>query len=436
MKNKFDLLTLQISGLSHDGRGIARYQDKVVFVFGALPGESVQAQIIRRHKRYDEAKVEHILSSSPKRVTPRCAHFGICGGCQLQHMDLVSQLEHKQALLAEQLRQQKIPVQQWLAPLVGEGWGYRKKARLGVRYVEKKQAALVGFREQKSNKIAWIEKCHTLEPRIGLKINLLRHLIESLQSCFAIAQVEVAVGEQVALVFRHVAPLPESDQKALISFCQQHQFSLYLQPEGAHVHKVFPLDTPDYLCYTLAPYQLVYQFQPLDFVQINSSMNEQMIEQALMLLAVQAHEQILDLFCGLGNFSLPLAQQAQSVVGVEENAMMVERARYNAQLNKLTNLCFYASDLNNEVNDAWSKQKYHKILVDPPRSGALKIMHSIARFQAKEILYISCNPATFARDAAILVHQHSYQLRKVGVIDMFAHTAHVESMGLFVLGDG
>lgn len=427
---------LLITGLSHEGRGIARHNDKIIFVFGALPGEKVLAQYTQCYARYDEATAIEIIEPSKERVTPPCAHFGVCGGCQLQHLEPHAQITYKQAFLKEHLVDQaKVNPKTWLPPLTGNFLGYRQKARLGVRYVIKKEALLVGFREQKNNKIALTESCSILYPPVGEHIHALREMITTLEGRDNIAQIEIAVGNQeVALVFRHLKALSEQDIAQLKDFCSAHNFILYLQPDGIDsVHRIYPANDPLLLQYTLSDQNLTYAFHPCDFTQVNHEMNQKMVNLALELLAPQANDVILDLFCGLGNFSLPLAQKAKQVVGVEGAVSMVKRAQQNAQANHLENVAFYDANLESDFADApWLQQSFNKILLDPPRSGAQNIVEKINQFKAKEILYISCNPATFARDAGVLVHQHGYVLEKVGVMDMFPHTAHVETIGLFI----
>ncbi len=429
-----EAVEVQIQSLSHDGRGLTRINDKILFVFGALPGETVKVKYTKVHSRYSEAKTIEILSPSSIRTKPICDHFGVCGGCQLQHLPSTLQIEHKQQFLKEQLEHHaKVTPLHWLPPLQGLVKGYRQKARLGVRYVDKKQSLLIGFREQNNNKIAIIEQCAVLDPRVGNKISALREVIYSLEGKRAIAQIEVAIGtDEVGLVFRHLEPLSLADVTALTAFCEQNQFSLYLQPQGVDsVHKVYPDKTIE-LTYELSDQGLQYRFHPLDFTQVNQVINQKMVNQALALLAPTKDDVILDLFCGLGNFSLPFAQCAKEVVGVEGTQTMANRAQANAALNSISNARFYAFDLSKAFkNEDWAKKHYTKIVLDPPRCGAQEIVSAIGHFSPKEILYISCNGATFARDAAILVHQHGYQLAKVGVMDMFPHTAHVETIALF-----
>ncbi len=424
-----------ITGLTHDGRGIARVDDKVNFIFGALPSEKVTAKVFRSFSRYNDANTLEVLTKAPERVRPPCSAFGLCGGCQIQHLSSSHQVEHKQAIVRDLLQHQaKVTPLEWLAPLTGANLGYRQKARLGVRYIEKKDTLAVGFREQNCNKIALIDDCQVLDPRVGHHIQDLRQMVSRLEGRKAIAQIEVATtADEVALVFRHLDPLTESDCQILTEFCAKHQFSLYLQPKGHEsVHKVWPKDSDILLKYVLKDQNLQFQFHPLDFTQVNQEINQKMINQALALLQVQKTDVVLDLFCGLGNFSLPLAQLAAKVVGVEGTKEMANRAGANAVLNHLDNTEFHAFDLTKDfTTQAWSKTAYDKILIDPPRSGAEEVVKQLSFFKVKSILYVSCNPTTFARDAAILVHQHGFQLSKVGIMDMFPHTAHVETMGLF-----
>lgn len=429
-------MEVAITGLSHDGRGIARVNDKVMFVFGALPDETVRVQITKSHSRFQEATTLEVLTPSAMRVKPPCQHFGTCGGCSLQHISPNDQVKLKQSWLADQLLHQgKVTPIEWLPPLHSEPVGYRQKARLAARYVPQKQSVLVGFREQGNSKIAIIEACETLDVRVGHKIKALRDMIESLEGRESIAQIEVAASkEDVALIFRHLEALNDADLQRLTTFCQENAFSLWLQPSNNQsVHKVWPQDGNPYLTYTLPAQDLTFAFHPMDFTQVNAEMNQKMINQALSLLDPKPTDVILDLFCGLGNFSLPFAKYASKVVGVEGSVESVTRAKDNAKRNQLSNTEFYAFNLEEQIKDQpFAKQHYNKIILDPPRSGAQKLVEDMARLKPKEILYVSCNSATFVRDAAILVHQHGYKLAKLGVMDMFPQTAHIETMGLFV----
>lgn len=426
--------TVVITRLSHDGRGVARDQNKVLFVHGALPGEKVEVVLTKQHRQYDDARCEQVLEASASRVTPLCQYFGNCGGCQLQHLEPVKQIEYKQALLEEQLQQLNVVPQTWLVPLTHSFFGYRQKARLGVRYVDKKAAVLVGFREQSSNKITMMNDCAILDPRVGNAIEALKALFLSLKGMRDIPQIEVAIGgDEVALVFRHLAPLIEEDVQKITEFSRQKNFTVYLQPGAPEtVHQIWPDPKRNTLEYKLRDQALRFEFHPLDFTQVNAELNQAMINQALDILSPQKHHKVLDLFCGLGNFSLPLAQRAEKVVGVEGAMGMVQRAKKNALLNGIENAEFHAADLDSDWrNQSWAKEDYDSVLLDPPRSGALAIVQNIEKLNANAILYVSCNPATFVRDAAILVHEKGYTLSKCGVMDMFPQTAHVETMGLF-----
>lgn len=435
-KIDFTPFEVEVTGLSHDGRGIARVNDKVLFVFGALPDETVMVKLTKSHSRFLEGTTVEVIKASPMRVKPPCEHFGICGGCSLQHISPEQQVSNKQAWLSEQLTHQgKVTPQSWLPPLLCNPLGYRQKARLAVRYVPQKQSLLVGFREQGNNKIAIIEACQTLDPRVGHKIKALRELIESLEAKESIAQIEVAASvDDVALIFRHLSPLNATDLALLTTFCQNNGFSLWLQPSNNQsVHKVWPADGNEYLTYELPSQGLTFAFHPMDFTQVNAEMNQKMINQALALLDPKPEDTLLDLFCGLGNFSLPFAKHANKVVGVEGSVQAVSRAKENALRNGLSNTEFYACNLeDNFKSQLFAKGQYNKIILDPPRSGAQKLVEEMSHFSPKEILYVSCNSATFVRDAAILVHQQGYKLAKLGVMDMFPQTAHIETMGLFV----
>lgn len=423
-----------IESLTHEGRGIARIDGKTVFVEGALRGERVRFQYTRRKSQFDEAKVIEVLSAAPERVKPDCEHFGICGGCSLQHMDSRAQIEHKQAVLLELLQHfGGVQPEQVLPPLQAEIYGYRRKARLGVKYVAKKDSVLVGFREKASHFITDISGCSVLDPSVGKLIVPLRELITGLDAREQIPQIEVAVGDTgTALVFRHLEPLSDGDQAALVGFAKQHGIDLYLQPKGNDsVHKVWPEAGEDRLSYRFDDFDLELAFHPMDFTQVNAGINRRMLPLALELLAPESTDRVLDLFCGLGNFTLPLARRSGQVIGVEGDDAMVVRGRENAARNRLANIEFYGANLAGDFyNEPWARQGFDKILVDPPRTGALEIIKHFPHFNANRIVYVSCNPATLARDAGELARQ-GYVLKKAGVMDMFPHTAHVESIALF-----
>lgn len=428
--------TLTIDGMSHEGRGIARENGKTLFVLGALPQETVDVRYLHQHRRYSEAIATEIIRASEDRVAPRCPHFLNCGGCSLQHLNSTAQITFKQKVLLEQLQHiGNVKPETILSPLQGDIWGYRRKARLGVRFVNKKNKLLVGFREIDGRYLADIDSCAVLDPRVGEKITLITAALMQLSGHRDIAQIEVACGDkEVALILRHLKPLSPEDLIQLQQFAKQEDFHLYLQPGGPETVKLFWPETQSaYLQYQLPAYDLTLDFAPNDFTQVNASINQKMIARALELLQPAAHEKILDLFCGLGNFSLPLAKNGANVVGIEGDARMVQQAQLNAANNHINNANFYTADLTQDCSHAiWAQDNFDKILLDPPRSGALEVMHYIVKFKAKTILYISCNPATLARDSAELIKQ-GYRMTHAGVLDMFPHTSHVEAMALFTL---
>lgn len=434
-------VSLEIEKLSHEGRGISHIEGKVAFVDGALPGERVQAQYVRKRSQLDELKAVEIAQAAAERVDPGCEFAQQCGGCSLRHLHTDKQLQFKESVLLEQLQHAAglSPQDFSLLPRMhGDTSHYRRKARLAVRLVTKKGGALVGFREKYSTFITDMDNCQVLAAEVARLIPILRELITCLSVSTQIPQIEVAVGEtgpdpdspgQVALVFRHLQAIPETDMKLLLAFAAEHSVELYLQPGGPQtVHKVHPSGA-ERLQYFLPEFNLTMQFHPQDFTQVNASINRQAIHRAIEILDLQASDKVLDLFCGLGNFTLPIARSCGSVLGVEGSEEMVVRAEDNARLNQIDNATFASGDLT-RPDQPWAMQTYDKILLDPPRSGALEIIPLIASRGAQKILYVSCNPATLARDTAELL-KHGYQLKSAGVMDMFPHTAHVESMAVF-----
>lgn len=428
---------IEILELGHDGRGIGRRDDgKPVLVSGALPGERVLAKQTRRTREADLAAALEVLQASPHRVEPRCPHFGVCGGCVLQHLDGGQQILAKQDRLLAQFRDAGVSTETVLAPLVDAAWGYRRKGRLSVRRVQKKDKTLVGFRELDPRFVADLGECHTAIPQVGMRIAALSALIESLQARQAIPQVEFIAGDAtVALVFRHLEPLGADDLAALEAFGRAHGLAIFLQPGGVDsVHPLWPAAPPE-LAFRLEPWDVELGFQPLDFIQVNAGLNEKMIALALELLEVGPGQRVLDLFCGLGNFTLPLARTAAEVVGVEGDAGLVARARANAQRNGLGQVEFHAADLTQDQGNApWMAQGFDRLLLDPPRSGAIDVLRQLPLERFGRIVYVSCHPDTLARDAAYLVNERGWTLRKAGVMDMFPHTAHVESIAMFERG--
>jgi len=423
-----------IETLSHDGRGIARRDGKTTFIDNALPGEEVMFKFTYMRRKFDEGKAVEIVTASPDRVTPPCEHSTLCGGCSLQHMSPAVQVARKEAVLREQLQHfGGLEPEEWLAPLTGPVTGYRSKARLGVKYVEAKGETLVGFREKRNSFIAQLRTCEVLIPDVGHRLSELRTLMHSLESRSRIPQIELAAGDDdVALIIRHLDPLPEADQQALVGFCQNLGWHCYLQPGNeSTVHRVWPEDGEQRLYYSHPSAGVELAFHPTDFTQVNAEINRKMVPLALDLLDISPEHTVLDLFCGLGNFTIPAAKRAGKVVGVEVSQAMVERGYENARRNGLENLEFHAWDLSQDVSgQAWARQAYDRILIDPPRTGALEMVKLMPRLGASRIVYVSCNPATLARDAGELMAL-GYRLKAAGVMDMFPHTTHVESIAVF-----
>ncbi|WP_373507256.1 23S rRNA (uracil(1939)-C(5))-methyltransferase RlmD [Thiocapsa sp.] len=423
----------EIEGLTHEGRGLAHFDGKAVFIDGALAGERVRFRFTRMQRRYDEGVVVDVLRAAPERVSPKCSHFGVCGGCSLQHMEAGAQIRAKQASLADVLsRIGKVTPQTWLAPLTAGAWGYRRKARLGVRYVAKKGRTLVGFRERGNAFITDVSRCEVLHPGVGERIQAIAAAVDALSIREQVPQIEVAMGDTPpVLVFRALNPPSAADLGVLAALGESEGFHVYLQEAGPESIRPLPGQGIT-LHYELPRYDLRIEFEPTDFTQVNLELNRSMLDQALALLDVQADERVLDLFCGLGNFTLPLARQAELVVGVEGDAGLVARAQANATLNRIDNVRFYTADLYGALDlEPWSREGFTKLLLDPPRSGALSVLDWLPRLGVERVLYVSCYPTTLARDADRLVNALGYRLVSAGVMDMFPQTAHVESMALF-----
>lgn len=427
--------------LGNDGRGITRRPDghpqagKPLHIAGALPGERVLARQIRRCRRFDEAEVLEVLEASPDRVAPGCPHFGTCGACSLQHLDTTRQVEGKARMLAACFEAAGVEAETVLPPLAGSSWGYRRKGRLSVRRVEKKGKTLVGFRERDARFVAELRECHSVVPQVGMRLEALSAVVDSLKVRHAIPQIEFSAGDDaIALVIRHLEPMGEDDRAALVAFAQEHGFAIYLQPGG--LDTVAPLWPPDpRLSFRLAPWDVEFAFEPLDFIQVNADLNGKMIARALELLDVQPGERVLDLFCGLGNFSLPLGRSAAEVVGVEGDPGLVARARANAARNGMGHVQFHAADLATDLSaETWMGAGFDRLLLDPARAGALEVLQQLPLAGLKRIVYVSCNPETLARDAAYLVNERGWRMRAAGVMDMFPHTTHVESIAVFEPG--
>jgi 23S rRNA (uracil1939-C5)-methyltransferase len=427
-----------VAGLTHTGEGIIR-DGKAVFVPGALPGESIRFRRTRAHRQHDEAELIEVLTPAAERVAPRCPHFGVCGGCALQHLAPEAQLQAKEAELRDNFeRVARVTPRFWLPPLRGPVWGYRRRARLGAKFVTSKGRVLVGFRERLTPYIADVQHCDVLAPPVGDLIAPLAGLIMTLSIRERLPQIEVAVADNaVALVLRVLDPPSAADLERLREFGSTHGVRLYLQPAGLEsVHELDARAEP--LRYQLPKHELELQFLPTDFIQINAAVNEALVSRALELLELSPSAEVLDLFCGIGNFTLPMARSARRVVGVEGDAALVARARYNAQLNGLQNTEFHVANLAQLPQDPgpaahgppWLRSGYTHVVLDPPRAGAREVLASVASLAPQRVLYISCHPGSLARDLGVLVNEHGFTLEAAGVLDMFPHTAHFESLAL------
>ena len=423
-------LTLDVTALDAQGRGVARNaQGKVVFVDGALPGETVEAQPLHGKRSFDVARAVSILHESSARREPRCPHFGACGGCATQHIDARTQVAAKQRWLEDCLaRIGKVQVGTLLSPIYGEEWGYRRRARLSVRHVASK-GALVGFRERRSTYVADMQSCDVLPPPVSALIPRLRELITQLSVRERVPQIEVAVGDDATvLVFRHLLPLTREDEAHLRRFAASTGVHVWLQPGGPDSAAPLQPAKRGVLSYRLPQYDVRIAFEPTDFTQVNDSMNRALVSRVMRLLDPQPGERIADLFCGLGNFSLPIARLGADVIGFEASHALVARARENAAANRLV-AQFEAVDLFHSRIDAFGP--FDRLLLDPPREGAIEVVKRIGAAWPRRIVYVSCDPATLARDAGVLVHTKGFTLEAAGVVNMFPHTAHVESVALF-----
>ena len=419
--------------LSHEGMGVARVEGKAVFVADALPGERVVMRRVARHRNFDQAVLESVLVPSPDRVAAACPHFGTCGGCALQHLDPAAQLRFKQAQLLENLaRLGGVEPEGLLPPLEGPVWGYRRRARLGIKLVPRKGRVLVGFRERSAPYVADLHECRVLAPPAGSLIDPLAELVAGLAIVARVPQAEVAIADDAcAVVLRVLEPPSDADLAALRAFESRHGVRIYLQPGGVDTVEPLTQGQPS-LEYALPGFDVRIRFEPTDFIQVNGELNGRMVSRAVELLGACSDDRVLDLFCGLGNFSLPLARSAGHVVGVEGEAGLVARARLNATLNGLANVDFHAANLAADTSAApWARTPCSRVLLDPPRAGAWEVLPVVARSGAERVVYISCHPGSLARDAGALVREHGYRLVSAGVMDMFPHTTHVEAMAVF-----
>jgi 23S rRNA (uracil1939-C5)-methyltransferase len=427
-----------VESLDHEGRGVAHVDGKVIFIEGALPGELVEYSSYRRKPSYEQAQAESILKSSSQRVVPGCPHFGVCGGCSLQHLEPSAQTAAKQRVLEDALWHiGRLKPETVYAPISGPAWGYRHRARLSVRYVAKKGGVLVGFHEKRSSFVAVMDTCPVLPPEISGLLPAMKELVLGLSIVDRMPQIEVSIGgPQKALVFRILDALTVDDEGALRRFADQHGVTIYLQTKGPETAALFYPPDVSPLAYSLPEFGLEMRFSPTEFTQVNHGINRMLVRRAMKLLAPAPGERIADMFCGLGNFTLPIARSGASVLGIEGSQALVERASGNAALNGLGDRCeFQVANLFEASEDSVAALgAFDKMLIDPPRDGALalvKALNSEKQPGPRRIVYVSCSPATLARDAAVLIHERGYVLKGAGIANMFPNTSHVESIALF-----
>ena len=427
--------TAAIRSVTYDGRGVAAVEGKAVFVAGALAGERVLFRRRKFRRNFDEAELLEVLEASPDRIEPRCAVFGTCGGCVMQHVSDEQQRVIKfQALKDSLLRIGKVEPRGWLDPLVGPTWYYRRRARVAVKDVYAKDRVLVGFRERHAPYITDMHRCEVLAEPVSDMLDSLSELIGQLSIRTRLPQIEVAVADNaVALVFRVLDPPSADDEAALRIYAEKHRVRVYLQPGGLDsVTMLWPDGSVEPLYYDLPEYDVRIRFDPVGFVQVNREINERMVSRAIELLDPGPGDRVLDLFCGIGNFALPLARHAGEVLGVEGDAMLVAAATENARLNGAHNARFRVADLGElDGTESWLRQPWDLVLLDPARSGAARVVELMDRLGPRRIVYVSCHPGTLARDANVLVHDQGYTCKAAGIIDMFPHTAHVESIAFF-----
>lgn len=430
-----NILQTTIDDLTHEGMGVGRVDGKVYFIPGSLTGETVDFKPIKKKRQYGQGELVKIHNFSPDRVKADCEFFDQCGGCSLQHVSEKHQIQVKHNYLAETLRRiGKVQPKEYLEPLTADWWHYRRKARLGVKYVPKKGGVLVGFREKNGGYIAQMSYCLTLTKKVSDLIPLLAELINDFSIKDAIPQIEVADADNaLALVVRHLKPFEQVDLDKLSAFAKEHQLDLYLQSKGPNTVKALYPEKPQALYYELKKYQLKLFFKPSDFIQVNALANEKLIDLALEFLQPNKEDLVLDLFSGLGNFTLPIAKFVDRVIAVDMDSALIEAANENARYNQLDNAHFIKQDLSDENADySWLEQNYNKVVLDPSRAGALTMVNKIIQSKkAEKIIYVSCNPATLARDSDVLVNKGGYKLTHAGIVNMFPHTAHVEAIAVF-----
>ena len=422
-----------IEEIAEDGRGVVTVGEKRYFIDDVLPGERIEFRPAGKRRGKWGGVLEKVLEPSSQRTEPRCPHFGVCGGCSFQHARSEAQVSLKQQRLLDALGRVDVRPAQIAPPVLGKTWGYRHKARLGSKWVSKKDTVLVGFRERRNNHLAILSRCEVLHPSVGRRIRELRELLSSLQARDAIPQIEVAIGgEASVLVFRHTRPLTDGDLELIRGFARTAGLHVYLQSGGPDTVRPLWPSEPVLLSYRLSAFELQFEFDPLEFTQVNPETNARLATRVVDWLKPSPGERVLDLFCGLGNFSLPMARSGAEVVGLEGSDGLVAKARHNATRNQVDNAQFYAVDLTDAAAcDYWVSQCWDKVLLDPPRSGAASVIQYLSADTHRHLVYVSCSPASLTRDADILVNQRGYRLASLSVVDMFPHTNHVESVALF-----
>lgn len=434
--SKYPPRIAQVESLDFEGHGVAHVDGKTIFIDGALPFETVEYNTYRKKNNFENAQCMSIHTESFMRTKPSCPHFGVCGGCSMQHMEFGAQVAAKQRVLEENLKRiGNVKPEVILPALYGPAWGYRHRARLSARYVAKKGTVLIGFHEKRSSFVADMTECHVLPKRISDQLPALRDLVMQLSIRERMPQIELALGDHIdAFVFRNMEAITPEDEAILKAYADQWKIQVWLQPKGPDTaYPFYPTDGAE-LSYSMPEFNIVMPYKPTEFTQVNPQINRVMVERAMKLLDPKAGEYIADMFCGLGNFTLPIARSGAKVLGMEGSQQLVERAKENAAKNGLSaNTDFTMANLF-EMTELWLEKlgRFDKMLIDPPRDGAMELVKSIsAEHGPKRIVYVSCNPATLARDAAELVHNKGYTLKAAGIVNMFPHTAHVESMAWF-----
>ncbi|WP_445496941.1 23S rRNA (uracil(1939)-C(5))-methyltransferase RlmD [Photorhabdus sp. SF281] len=421
------IITVTADNLDAQGQGVARYQGKTIFVTGLLPGEQAQVQLTEEKRQFAKAKLVKRLSDSPYRVNPRCPHFGICGGCQQQHVASDLQRESKANVLEHLIRRETGITVSAKPVIFSPEYGYRRRARLGLHYQIKQRQLVMGFRQNQSNELVAIKTCPVLQPELERLLQPLSQCLNDLKAVKRLGHVELVLADNGPLmILRHLDPLKGEDKEKLCTFSVQHNVGVYLAADETSIESLHEQPEP---WYQVGDLKLV--FSPRDFIQVNDSVNQQMVAQAIAWLDLQPNDRVLDLFCGMGNFTLPIGRIVQAVVGVEGVATLVANGQYNARLNNLDNLSFFHENLEADIHrQPWAKLGFNKVLLDPARAGAAGVMSHIVELAPEKVVYVSCNPTTLARDSKILL-EAGYHIISVRMLDMFPHTGHLESMALF-----